>query len=107
MTSGPEHQNGQTVCAFADAFLDAMHEVSLFLMDDGIYHVVKKHQMGVAVQLEALLSKTDRMAVSICTQSAEKRGISETETLSQVDWGSQHALAKIVSVSDRFLSFGY
>ncbi len=107
MTTGPEHQNGQTVCAFAAAFLAAMHEVSLFLMDDGIYHVVKKHQMGAAAQLETLLLKTDRMAVSICTQSTEKRGVSETEALSRVNWASQHELAKIVSTSDRFLFFGH
>ncbi len=104
MSTGPEHQNAHTVSALSEAFLAASHPVHLFLMDDGVYHVVKKNKIGIATQLEGLLS--EQMAISICTQSAEKRGISEAETLSGASWFSQHALAKIVADSDRFLTFG-
>lgn len=104
MSTGPEHQNGHTVFALTEAFLATSHEVHLFLMDDGIFHIVKKNKIGIVAKLENLLSK--QMHVSICTQSAEKRGISESETLSGVQWLSQHTLAKIVADSDRFLSFG-
>lgn len=103
MSSGPEHQNGQTVCALSEAFLAASHQVHLFLMDDGIYHIVKNNTLGMAAVLERLLST--HMTISICTQSAEKRGISEAETLSGAGWFSQHKLANIVADSDRFLSF--
>lgn len=103
MTSGSEHQNAQTVCALSEAFLAASHQVRLFLMDDGIYHIVKKNKLGAAEKLKTLLSI--QMTISICTQSAQKRGISEDETLSGVEWFSQHELANIVADADRFLSF--
>lgn len=104
MTSGPEHQNGQTVCALSEAFLAASHQVHLFLMDDGIYHIVKKNEIGAAAKLATLLST--QMVISICTQSAQKRGVSEDDTLKGTEWFSQHKLANIVADSDRFLSFG-
>lgn len=104
MTSSPEHQNGQTVCALSEAFLAASHQVRLFLMDDGIYHIVKNNTIGSVVTLQNLLSK--QMTVSICTQSAQNRGVSEAETFSGTGWFSQHELANIVAGSDRFLSFG-
>ncbi len=104
MSTSPEHQNGQTVVALTKAFLSAQHEVRLFLMDDGIYHIVKNNSLGAAQQLASLSS--EKMTVSICTQSAEQRGISEEACLETAAWFSQHELAKIVAETDRFLSFG-
>jgi len=103
MTTSPEHQNGQTVCALTEAFLAASHQVRLFLMDDGIYHIVKNNEIGAAEKLRSLLSA--QMTVSICSQSAQKRGIAEADTLHGAGWFSQHELAHIVADTDRFLSF--
>ena len=46
------------------------------------------------------------LAVSLCTQSAEGRGIFEADAVSGIGWLSQHALSRIVASSDRFMAFG-
>ncbi len=104
MTTSPEHQNGHTVCTLAAAFLSAGDQVALFLMDDGVYHIVKKHKLGISEKLKNLLA--GQMTVSVCSQSLEKRGVSEESCIAGVDWASQHELARILAGSDRFLSFG-
>ncbi len=104
LTTSPEHQNGHTVCALSDVFLAGGHQVSLFLMDDGIFHISKHHKLGMAESLEDLLSKD--IKISICSQSAEKRGVSEAEGIKGIEWASQRELARIVAISDRFLNFG-
>lgn len=105
MTTSPEHQNTHTVCRLAGALLSAGHGVELFLMDDGIYNLVSVPKAGSA---SSLLQKAQNqgMKITLCTQSAENRGISEKECLTGVAWRSQHELSRIVAGSDRFLAFG-
>lgn len=105
MTTSPEHQNSYTVFRLIEALLAAGHQVSLFLMDDGIYHIVRiELPNSPAARLEKLIK--EGLSVSLCTQSAEGRGIFEADVLPGIGWLSQHELARIVARSDRFLAFG-
>lgn len=103
MTTSPEHQNCHTVVQLAETFIAAGNKVELFLMDDGVYNIVKG-SFSYAPRLETLLQKG--MTISLCTQSAEGRGVSAKEGLPGVQWLSQHELSGIVARSDRFLIFG-
>lgn len=105
MTTSPEHQNTHTVCRLAEALLSAGHAVELFLMDDGVYNLVPVPKAGSPSSL--LQSAQNKgLKISLCTQSAESRGVSEKESLPRAAWRSQHELSKIVAGSDRFLTFG-
>jgi sulfur relay (sulfurtransferase) complex TusBCD TusD component (DsrE family) len=105
LTTSPEHQNSHTVCQIAGALLAAGDRVELFLMEDGIYNLVRSAHSGApASALEALQGRG--MRISLCTQSAESRGICESDCLTGIGWLSQHELSQIVSRSDRFLAFG-
>ncbi len=105
MTTSPEHQNTQTVCRLAEALLSAGHAVALFLMDDGVYNLVSVSKVGSPSSLLQTVQNKG-LKISLCTQSAENRGLSEEASLPGAAWRSQHELAKIVSASDRFLTFG-
>ena len=105
MTTSPEHQNTHTVCRLAEALLSAGHAVELFLMDDGVYNLVSIPKAGSPSSL-LQTAQSKGLKISLCTQSAETRGISEEESLHGVAWRSQHELSKIVAGSDRFLAFG-
>lgn len=105
LTTSPEHQNSHTVFRLIEALLAAGHRVSLFLMDDGIYNIVRIGSAdSPATPLEKLMK--EGLAVSLCTQSAEGRGIFEADAVSGIGWLSQHELSRIVAGSDRFLAFG-
>jgi len=105
LTTSPEHQNSHTVFRMIEALLAAGHQVSLFLMDDGIYNIVRVDSPNSpSAHLEKLMK--EGLAVSLCTQSAEGRGIFEADALPGIGWRSQHELSRIVAGSDRFLAFG-
>ncbi|MDC4204410.1 MAG: DsrE family protein [Candidatus Manganitrophus sp.] len=105
MTTSPEHQNRHTVFRLIEELLAAGHRVSLFLMDDGIYHIVRIDlPNSPSAHLEKLMK--EGLAVSLCTQSAEWRGIFEADAVSGIGWLSQHELSRIVASSDRFMAFG-
>lgn len=105
LTTSPEHQNSHTVYRLAQSLLAAGHRVELFLMDDGIYNLVPTDAPeSPSSRLRALQSKG--LSLSLCTQSAETRGIFEEDCPAGIGWRSQHELALIVERSDRFLSFG-
>jgi sulfur relay (sulfurtransferase) complex TusBCD TusD component (DsrE family) len=105
ITTSPEHQNGYTVFRLAEAFLANGGAVEIFLMDDGIYNIVKNPAK------ERLFSGFERLIslgakVLICALSAESRGLTEQDLLPGVGAMSQYELSDIVSRSDRFLYFG-
>lgn len=105
LTTSPEHQNSHTVFRLIEALLSAGHRVSLFLMDDGIYNIVRiESGNSPSAHLEKLMK--EGLAVSLCTQSAEGRGIFEGDAVPGIGWLSQHELSRIVAGSDRFLAFG-
>jgi sulfur relay (sulfurtransferase) complex TusBCD TusD component (DsrE family) len=105
MTTSPEHQNCHTVSRLAEALLSAGHAVTLFLMDDGVYNLVPVPKAGSASSLLREV-QSKGLKISLCTQSAETRGLSESDCLTGVEWRSQHELSTIVAGADRFLTFG-
>ena len=104
LTTGPEYQNSQSVHTFSNALLRSGNEVRLFLMDDGIYNIVCGLACEIAESFEDLQSKG--LEIMLCRQSAERRGVLETNCLSKAAWRSQIELAKCIEQSKRFLSFG-
>lgn len=87
-----ESQNLHTASKLAEAALAEGHEVSLFLMDGGVY-----------VQ-ERLLSLTERGAhLVICGHNAQERGLPRVEN---VLFGSQYDWAEIVQNADRVIALG-
>lgn len=105
LTTSPEHQNSHTVFRLIEALLAAGQRVSLFLMDDGIYNIVRVESAhSPSAHLEKLMK--EGLTVSLCTQSAEGRGIFEADAVPGIGWLSQHELSRIVAGSDRFLAFG-
>lgn len=100
----PEHQDAYTVKRLADAFVDAGHEVSIFLMEDGVFNVVISHSSrGVSAGFDKLVSRGVRIA--LCTYTAEIRGLNSANVFEGVDFHSQYDLSKLVNECDRFLSF--
>lgn len=100
----PEHQDAQTVRRLAEAFVDAGHEVNIFLMEDGVLNAVINHSSGrLSAGFDKLLSKGVKIA--LCTYTAEIRGISRDHFLKGIDFHSQYDLSKLVNGCDRFLSF--
>jgi len=104
LTTGPEYQNSQSVVTLVDALLSAGNTVKLFVMDDGIYNIVRGLAYEIAEVFDGLQSRG--MEIMLCRQSAERRGVRMADCLPQTAWRSQIELAKYVEQADRFLSFG-
>jgi len=102
LTTSPENQNAGTVINLATAALGAGHEVSLFMMDDGVYNVVAKNKIS-----SRFAGLRDAGAfLALCGHTAEERGVEEDDCLTGVKYAGQYELAVMVNESDRFLSFG-
>ncbi len=94
LTTGPENENTHTVIAISRAAREQSHNVSIFLMYDGVYNIHKK-------EFVELVEKGVNIAV--CTLNVEQRKISRMEG---VLFGSQYDHACIANDVDRFISFG-
>jgi len=94
LTSSPENENTNTVIEISRAARKQGHEVSIFLMYDGVYNVHKK-------EFEELADKGVRIAV--CALNAEQRSVQKVD---RILFGSQYDHACIASDVDRFISFG-
>ena len=104
ITTSPEHQNTYTIMRLCEAFLEKRHEVEIFLMDDGVYNAIKnsaRHRLYTG--MEELINKGARL--SLCTLTAEMRGLNEEDFIEGVVMGSQYDFSRIVSGADRFLTF--
>ena len=93
----------------AGGLLAMGHTVSLFLMDDGVYHAAKstcsKEGSGYSrLGLSQLIEHGARIA--LCAVTASARGLGEAQLLPKVELSSQYELSHIVKESDRFLAFG-
>ncbi len=94
LTTSPENENTNTVIEISRAARDQGHEVSIFLMYDGVYNVNKKEfrelvEMGVNI--------------AVCALNVEQRSVGRVEGIL---FGSQYDHACIASDVDRFISFG-
>ena len=100
----PVHQDAHTVQMLAESYADVGHEVSIFLMEDGVLNVVINHSpRGLSAGYDPLLAKGVRIA--LCTYTTEIRGLSRDQFLKGVEFQSQYDLSKLVNGCDRFLSF--
>ncbi len=92
LTSGFEAQDRRTVVRLAEAALGLGHQVSLFLMADGVY----------CAPFVAGLSTKGALVVW-CGHNARQRGL---PGVPNVHDGSQYDWACMVAEADRVLSFG-
>lgn len=94
LTTSPENENTNTVIEISKAAREEGHEVSIFLMYDGVYNVNKK-------EFAELIDKG--VDIAVCAFNAEQRKIARVEGIL---FGSQYDHACIASNVDRFVSFG-
>lgn len=94
LTTSPENENTNTVISISSAAREQGHEVSIFLMYDGVYNIHKKEFAG-------LVDKGVNIAV--CAFNVEQRNIAR---VAGILFGSQYDHACIASDVDRFISFG-
>ncbi len=94
LTTSPENENTNTVISISSAAREQGHEVSIFLMYDGVYNMQKK-------AFTDLVEKGVNIAV--CALNAEQRNLAKIEGIL---FGSQYDHACIASDVDRFISFG-
>ncbi len=94
LTTSPENENTNTVISLSRAAREQGHEVSIFLMYDGVYNVNKKEFAELA----------DRgVSIAVCALNAEQRSIKKVDGIL---FGSQYDHACIAGDVDRFISFG-
>ncbi len=94
LTTSPENENTSTVISISRAARELGHEVSIFLMYDGVYNVHKK-------EFVELVDKGVNIAV--CALNVEQRKVSRVDGIL---FGSQYDHACIANGVDRFISFG-
>ncbi len=94
LTTSPESENTNTVIAMSRAARRQGHQVSIFLMYDGVYNVHKKEF--------AELSDIG-VNLTVCALNAEQRSVGKVEGIL---FGSQYDHACIAADADRFISFG-
>ena len=105
LNTSPEHQNTFTACKLMESFLEAGHAAEVFLMNDGVYNVLRNsspHRLFGG--LEDLMKKG--LKVSLCLTTGDIRGFAEGDFIEGVECRSQDHLADIVAGSDYFLHFG-
>ncbi|MDD1744542.1 MAG: DsrE family protein [Candidatus Methanoperedens sp.] len=94
LTSSPENENTNTVIEISRAAREKGHEVSIFLMYDGVYNVHKKEFAELAGK---------GVSIAVCALNAEQRNVQKVEGIL---FGSQYDHACIAGDVDRFISFG-
>ena len=94
LTTSPENENTCTVISISRAAREEGHEVSIFLMYDGVYNINKKEFAELADK---------GVNIAVCALNAEQRKISRVEGIL---FGSQYDHACIAGDVDRFISFG-
>lgn len=104
ITSGLERRDLYTASRLAQAALDQGHEVRVFVMGDGVYHLAAHPKNPWLQDLRQLLDSG--VEVACCAVNSELRGLSPDRLVPGVRWGSQYDHAQIVNWSDRYLAFG-
>lgn len=94
LTSNPDNENTNTVIEISRAAREQGHEVSIFLMYDGVYNVHKKEFADLADK---------GVSITLCAMNAQQRKVGKAEGIL---FGSQYDHACIAGDVDRFISFG-
>ena len=92
LTTGTESENTFTVKSLAGAALSQGHEVSLFLMDDGVYNLRS---------FDDLIARG--LKVAVCAHNCLQRAVDKVDG---VLYGSQYDWSQMVNEADRVLAFG-
>lgn len=103
LATSPERQDVSTVVKLAQAALAQGHEVSLYVMDDGVYALRDHPKNPWATEFKTLLGQGAKVA--LCALNCSSRGLAKEEVVPGVLWGSQYDHAAIVNESDRYLAF--
>lgn len=94
LTTSPENENTNTVIEISKAAKESGHDVSIFLMYDGVYNVNRKEFAELV---------NNGIDIAICALNAEQRKVAEVDGIL---FGSQYDNACIANNVDRFISFG-
>ncbi len=94
LTTSPENENTSTVISISRAAREQGHQVSIFLMYDGVYNVHKK-------EFVELVEKG--VDIAVCALNVEQRKVIRVDGIL---FGSQYDHACIANGVDRFISFG-
>ena len=96
LTTSPDDEDGHTVRRIIESASAQGVEVRLFVMCDGVYHL-----------LDPAFHELARRGVSIvcCGQDATKRHLDAIEGVPNLRWGSQYDFAQITAECDRILAF--
>lgn len=92
VTSSPESENTRTLFKITEAAIAMGHQVQIFLMDDGVYHILYQN-------FSYLIAKGAE--VTLCGHNAQERGL---EKKTGITFGSQYDLAVMVAKADGFLA---
>ena len=93
VTCSPESEKSRTMIKVSEAAIRLGHKVQIFLMCDGVYHILRENFM-------VLVEKG--VDVTLCAYNALERGMEKRDG---VLFGSQYDLSSMVSQSDGFISF--
>ncbi|MDH4317847.1 MAG: DsrE family protein [Desulfobulbaceae bacterium] len=93
LTSSPENENSHTAVKLSQAALAKDHRVKIFLMSNGVYHVLHPRFLKLIEQ---------GVEVTLCGSNAAERGIEEREG---VTFGSQYDLSVMAATADSFITF--
>lgn len=94
LTTSPENENTGTVIAISRAAREQGHDVSIFLMYDGVYNINKKEFVELA---------DIGVNIAVCALNVEQRKVGKVEGIL---FGSQYDHACIAAEVDRLISFG-
>ena len=94
ITAPPISEDAYTAKQIALHALKLNHEVSIFLMSDGVYNLLLE-------DLKDLVKAGAK--IFVCEHNATERGVKEVEG---VVFGSQVDHAEIIHECDRFINFG-
>ncbi|MEK6776964.1 MAG: DsrE family protein [bacterium] len=92
VTSSPESENTRTLFKITEAAIAMGHQVQIFLMSDGVYHILCQ-------SLSTLIAKGAEVA--LCTYDAMERGLDKK---TGIYFGSYYDLAVMVAKADGFLA---
>ncbi len=94
LTTSPENENTSTVISISRAAREQGHEVSIFLMYDGVYNVHKKEFVELV---------DNGVNIAVCALNVEQRKVNRVDGIL---FGSQYDHACIANDVHRFISFG-
>ncbi len=92
LTSGFGSQDAHTVRKLCEAALRQGHEVYLFVMDDGVFHLNRLKDLA-----------EQGVNIAVCAHNAHERGVAKIDGLL---FGGQNDWAEIVHDADRVIVFG-